>query len=91
MLEIPQLSDVAVPCCLRLANPQTTELHLFSDASKEGFASVGYLVFWYKDNNPSSLLIASKSCVSQVKAMTIPRLELMGAVLSSHLAQNILR
>ena len=77
--------------CLRQANPQTTELHLFSDASKDAFASVAYLVCRYQDNTPSSRLIASKSRVSPVKAMTIPRLELMGAVLSRRLAQNILK
>ena len=38
--ELPQLSDIAVPRCLRLANPQTTELHPFSDGSKDAFASV---------------------------------------------------
>ena len=38
-----------------------------------------------------SRLIASKCRVSPVKAMTIPRLELMGAILSSRLAQNILK
>ena len=42
--KLPQLSDIAVPRCLRLANPQSTELHLFSDASKDAFASVAYLV-----------------------------------------------
>ena len=89
--ELPQLSDIAVPRCLRLANPQTTELHLFSDASKVAFASAAYLVCRYQDNTPSSRLVASKSRDSPVKAMTIPRLELIGAVLSSWLAQNVLK
>ncbi|XP_078355671.1 uncharacterized protein LOC144640376 [Oculina patagonica] len=87
--ELPQLSNVAVPRCLRQANPENIELHLFSDASNDAFASVAYLVCRYLDNNPSSCLIASKCRVSPVKAMTIPRLELMGAVLSSRLAENI--
>ena len=89
--ELPQLSNVAIPGCLRRAYPENIELHLFSDASNEAFASVGYLVCRYQDSRPSSRLIASKCRVSPVKAMTIPRLELMGAVLSSRLAQNILK
>ena len=87
--ELPQLSNVAVPRCLRQANPENIELHVFSDASNDAFASVAYLVCRYLDSNPSSRLIASKCRVSPVKAMTIPPLELMGAVLSSRLAQNI--
>ena len=87
--ELPQLSNVAVPRCLRQANPANLELHLFSDASNDAFAAVAYLVCRYLDGDPSSRLIASKCRVSPVKAMTIPRLELMGAVLSSRLAQNI--
>lgn len=89
--ELPQLSNVAVPLCLHRANPENIELHLFSDASNDAFASVAYLVCRYQDSSPSSCLIASKCRVSPVKAMTIPRLELMGAVLSSRLAQNILK
>ena len=87
--ELPQLSNIAVPHCLRLANQQTTELHLFSDASKAAFASAAYLVCRYQDNTLSSRLVALKSRVSPVKAMTIPRLELMGAILSSRLAHTV--
>ena len=89
--ELPQLSNVAVPRCLRRAYPESIELHLFSDASNDAFASVAYLVCRYQDSSPSSRLIASKCCVSPMKTITIPRLELMGAVLSSRLAQNILK
>ena len=89
--ELPQLSNVAVPRCVRRAYPESIDLHLFSDASNDAFASVAYLVCRYQDSSPTSRLIASKCRVSPVKAMTIPRLELMGAVLSSRLAQNILK
>ena len=88
--ELPQLSNVAIPR-LHRAYPVNIELHLFSDASNETFTSVANLVCQYQASSPSSLLMASKCRVSPVKAMTIPRLELMGAVLSSLLAQNILK
>ena len=67
----------------------TTELHLFSDASKVAFTSAAYLVCRYQDHTPSSRLVASKSRVSPVIAMIIPRLELMDAVPSRRLAQNV--
>ena len=37
--KLRQLSNVAVPRCLRRANPENIELHLFSDASNDAFAS----------------------------------------------------
>ena len=52
--ELPQLSNVAVPRCLRQANPDNIELHLFSDASNDAFASVAYLVCRYLDSKPLS-------------------------------------
>jgi hypothetical protein len=43
----------------------------------------------YSDHPPTSRLIAAKSRVAPLKAVTIPRLELMGAVLASRLSSNI--
>ena len=89
--ELTDLSRIAIPRCLRLANPEKVDLHLFSDASKAAFASSANLVCQYPDNSRSSRLIASKCRVAPVKALTIPRLELIVAVLSSRLAQSILK
>ena len=58
--ELSQLSHVAIPRCLRLANPNKMELHLLSDASKYTYASVAYLVCQYEDDSPTSRLVASK-------------------------------
>ena len=69
--------------------PSQARLHVFSDASKEAYATVAYLVCRYPDRNTSSRIIASKSRVAPTKAVTIPRLELMGAVLSDRLAKTI--
>lgn len=87
--ELPELSNVTIPRCLRQPSPSQTCLHVFSDASKEAYASVAYLVCRYPDNTASSRLVASKSRVAPTKVVTIPRLELMGAVLSTRLAKNI--
>ena len=48
--ELPKLSHIAIPRCLRLANPEKVDLHLFSDASKDAFASSASLVCQYPDN-----------------------------------------
>ena len=56
---------------------------MFSDASIDAYAAAAYLVCRYPSSKPTSRLIASKSRITPLKATTIPRLELMGAVLST--------
>ena len=56
-------------------------LHLFSDASSLIYGTCAYAV----ENNNSDLLMC-KARVAPVKELTIPKLELMGALLSCRLA-----
>ncbi len=72
-------------------SPSEKELHMFSDASKDAYAACAYLVCHYEESTPTSVLIASKSRVVPVKSITIPRLELMGVVISTCLANTILK
>ena len=55
--------------------PQRKELHFFSDASKDTYAAVSFLVCHYDDGSSFSRLAASKCRVAPAKVMTIPRLE----------------
>ena len=87
--ELHQLSNVAVPRSLRLPNPIQACLHVFSDASKQAYGAVAYLVCRYPDDTSTSRIVVSKSRVSPTKTVTIPRLELMGAVIATRLAKNI--
>ena len=77
--ELPHLSHVRIPRCLRQPNPKAIDLHVFSDSSEKAYATVAYLVSHYDaDNATTSCIIMGKSWVCPVKAVTIPRLELMG-------------
>ena len=87
--ELHQLSNVAVPRSLRLPNPIQVCSHVFSDASKQAYGAVAYLVCRYPDDTSTSRIVVSKSRVSPTKTVTIPRLELMGAVIATRLAKNI--
>ena len=89
--EVPQLSGFTIPRCLRNPNPTCIQLHMFSDASKDAYTAAAYLGCRYPSSKPTSRLIASKSRVAPLKAVTIPRLELMGAVLSTRLSLSILK
>ena len=64
-------------------------LCIFSDASNEAFGSCAY-ARWQKSNKWYDVrFIAAKSRVTPLKRLTIPRLELQGAVLASRLPLQI--
>ena len=57
------------------------QLHGFSDASENAFASAIYLRTEYEGTEVEINFVSSKARVSPLKAQSIPRLELMGALL----------
>ena len=71
--------------------PHHHELHGFSDASEHAYAAAIYLRTVYVDGTISTSLIASKTRVSPVKKQSIPRLELLGALILTRLADSILK
>ncbi|XP_028414792.1 uncharacterized protein LOC114537879 [Dendronephthya gigantea] len=89
--ELSDLNGFEVPRPLRLPGPTDVWLHTFSDASQDAYAAVSYLVSNYEDHEATSRIVASKSRVTPLKSVTIPRLELMGAVLATRLANSILQ
>ena len=89
--ELQEIPTISFPRCLRLSHPTDIQLHVFSDASSAASSAAAYLVCKYLDHPPTSRLVGSKCRVLPVKAMTIPRLELMGAVIATRLAKNLTR
>lgn len=71
-------------------NRSTLKLHVFCDASERAYSAVAYLEGETKDGEPSTSFVASKSRVAPLKRMTLPRLELMGAVIGARLANNLM-
>ena len=63
-------------------------LHGFSDASTHAYAAVVYLQSWSGDER-KSVFVASKSRVAPVSEQTVPRLELLGALLLARLIKNV--
>ena len=66
-------------------------LCVFSDASEEAFGACTYARWQLSSGEFGVRFIAAKSRVAPLKRLTIPRLELQGAVLASRLGKTILK
>ena len=90
--EVQELHGIRFSRCLQL-NLEITKstMHVFVDASEEAYGAVAYDVKHYVNGSTSSQLVAAKSKVAPLKATSIPRLELMAAVLGVKLLLAITR
>ncbi|XP_022906777.2 uncharacterized protein [Onthophagus taurus] len=88
--QIPMLSQLKIPRLILPAKDLHVELHLFSDASSVGYCAVAYLRYILPNNNISVSLICAKSRVAPLKTISLPRLELCGAVLLANMVKFIL-
>ena len=90
--QLPCLNEVKVPQCLRKLQPvKCQEVVTFVDASQQAYGAVSYLRSEYEDGSVTTRLIASKSKVAPLTPITVPRLELMGAIVGLRLTQSVSR
>ena len=79
--ERPALKNIQIRRCLRAtAAVREVTLHTFVHASQEAYGAASYTRHLYEDGTVSCCLVASKSRVAPLQAVSIPRLELMAAV-----------
>ena len=90
--ELPQLHQLAIPRWYQtdIRNKHALTLHVFCDASERAYSAAAYLQGESPDGESKMSLVASKSRVAPLKKMTLPRLELMGAVIGARLANNLM-
>lgn len=87
--ELPSLSSLTIPRHLWPGQDTTSTLVGFADASCKGYAAVVYLRTVDKQNNTHVSLVMAKAKVSPMKLLSIPRLELLAAVLLSKLLKFV--
>ena len=89
--ESTDLEGIRIPRCLkeRQWTAVRASLHTFSDASEAAYAAVVYIRHEYEDKSTTTRLVGSKTRLSSLKAMSIPRLELIGAVIGLRLTKQI--
>ncbi|XP_064471798.1 uncharacterized protein LOC135386020 [Ornithodoros turicata] len=84
--QVPLLSRVSLP--RRLGGKMSEgsiALHMFCDASPRAYGAAAYLVTLDRDGHYRADLLLAKSRVAPVKTVSLPRLELMGAVIATRL------
>ena len=65
------------------------KLHGFGDASEKAYGACVYVVARLEDGTMTSMLAVSKAKVAPLKRVTLPRLELLGAVLAAQLVDFV--
>ncbi|XP_062706872.1 uncharacterized protein LOC134283936 [Aedes albopictus] len=91
---LPEVEKVEVPRCYRstisIESAMEVQMHVFVDASENGFAAVVYLRF-QQGNLTETALVGSKTRVAPLKFLSIPRSELQACVIGARFSTSILK
>ena len=89
--ELPLLEEIKIPHCLKDTSREESfiSLHTFSDTSEKVYATAVYSRHKFEDGSVTTRLITSKTCLALLKSVSIPRLELMGALIGLQLANQV--
>ena len=79
---LPNLETVSFARCFKLSDLDVKfiELHVFSDASSDGYGACAYLRIVYCDDLINCLLVLGKSHVAPFNVISVPRLELTAKI-----------
>lgn len=83
------LEEIKIPRCVIPSTPTKLILIGCSDASTKAISACVYILAEYNDQITTCNLMTSKTRVAPLKPVTLPRLELNGAVLLSELLQSV--
>lgn len=89
--QLLKLNSLNIPRHVTLHKPESVQLHGFCDSSQSAFGACIYLRSVNKQGESQVRLLCAKTKVAPLKTLSIPRLELCGAVLLSRLAHQVLQ
>ena len=90
--DFPKLEEVKVDRCFRpreFVELKETQLHLYSDASRQGYASVAYFHLKDTSNQIHCAFAMGKASLASLREISVQRLELTAAVISVRLSKII--
>ncbi|KAK3754172.1 hypothetical protein QZH41_007960 [Actinostola sp. cb2023] len=67
------------------------QVHGFADASEKAYAGVVYVRLETDDEQVKTCMVMSKSKLAPLKRLTLPRLELMAALITARLARYVIK
>lgn len=88
-MELPKLNVLEIPRHVKCSNAISVQLHGFADASQRAYGACLYVRSVDTDSKVHSHLLCSKTRVAPLKSLSIPRLELCGALLLSQLFHKV--
>lgn len=88
---ISSLSDVQIERYVLIDNFTQCQLFGFSDASEKGYGAAVYLKVVDSEGRTKVSLLTAKSRVAPLKTISVPRLELCGALLLTKLMQFVIQ
>ncbi|XP_048770094.2 uncharacterized protein LOC125676243 [Ostrea edulis] len=83
-LDLQECTNIEIQRYLHTDSKETPALHVFTDASQRAYGACAYLV-----TKDTSCLVMAKNRVAPIKSQTLPRLELMGAVIGAKIANHL--
>jgi hypothetical protein len=87
--DLQHLGSVRIERHIGMNRDVVTELHMFCDASKDSFGAAVYTRTETSDGQFLVRLVMAKARLSPLKAVSIARLELCGAVVATRLAEKV--
>ena len=90
--DLGKLKEVTVKRCFKpkgFTQVQEIRLHLFSDASRQGYSAAAYFRVKNVDGRVHCSFVMGKAWLAPIREISIPRLELTAAVISVKLSHAI--
>ena len=88
---LPDLASLQLPGCYSRKGKTVVmgTTHTFADASEQACAAVSYLRQEYDDGDVSVIFVPAKPHVAPLKVITVPRIELVAAVMGVRLSKFV--
>ncbi|XP_071041466.1 uncharacterized protein [Parasteatoda tepidariorum] len=83
IIDLPHLNDIRIPRWIGISSADVT-IHVFCDASERAYGTVLYVRFT-EDTKFHVRMVCSRNRLSPLKRITLPRLELLAALLGARL------
>lgn len=83
------LNELKIPRCVFCEHVNAVQVHGFSDASLSAYSAVVYVHTTDSSGDVCVRLLCAKTKVAPVKKLTIPRLELCGALMLTRLMKQV--